>query len=132
MVCFSPPLSFPPPFVFSDFQLKDRTSSRESELEIRPAKPRPELRGPAAILFISRDTCSDSIAKLFRACFMGYRTIIARYVAKRVSHRCAFVKLSNNGGYRTIFGGVPTSLKKYRAIWGIAAIVSQYREIWGH
>ena len=45
------------------------------------------LRGPAAILFISRNTCSDSIAKLFRACFcvvshnyrairckMGYRT----------------------------------------------------------
>ena len=45
------------------------------------------LRGPAAILFISRDTCSDSIAKVFRACFhvvshnyrairckMGYRT----------------------------------------------------------
>ena len=27
--------------------------------------------GPAAILFISRDTCSDSIAKLFRACFHG-------------------------------------------------------------
>ena len=26
------------------------------------------LRGPAAILFISRDTCSDSIAKHFRAC----------------------------------------------------------------
>ena len=44
------------------------------------------LRGPAAILFISRDACSDSIAKLFRACFCGggggYRTIIARYVAK--------------------------------------------------
>ena len=37
------------------------------------------LRGPAAILFISRDTCSDSIAKLFRACFYGvshnYRAI---------------------------------------------------------
>ena len=39
------------------------------------------LRGPAAILFISRDTCSDSIAKLlkFRACFCGvshiYRAI---------------------------------------------------------
>ena len=29
------------------------------------------LRGPATILFISRDTCSDSIAKLFRACFYG-------------------------------------------------------------
>ena len=27
------------------------------------------LRGPAAILFISRDTCSDSIAKISRACF---------------------------------------------------------------
>ena len=38
-----------------------------------------KLRGPAAILFISRDTCSDSIAKLFRACFNGvshnYRAI---------------------------------------------------------
>ena len=47
----------------------------------------PGLRGPIAILFISRDTCNDSIAKLFRACFCGvggggYRTIIARYVAK--------------------------------------------------
>ena len=29
------------------------------------------LRGPAAILFISRDTCSDSIAELFGACFYG-------------------------------------------------------------
>ena len=40
------------------------------------------LRGPAAILFIKGDTCSDSIAKLFRACFVGYRTLVARYVAK--------------------------------------------------
>ena len=41
------------------------------------------LRGPAAILFISRDTCSDSIAKVFCACLLwGYRTIIARYVAE--------------------------------------------------
>ena len=41
-----------------------------------------ELRGPAAILFISRDTCSDSIAKLFRACFYGvshnYRAILCK------------------------------------------------------
>ena len=29
------------------------------------------LRGPAAILFLSRDTCGNSIAKLFRACFHG-------------------------------------------------------------
>ena len=40
------------------------------------------LRGPVAILFISRDTCSDSIAKLFRACFCGishnYRAICCK------------------------------------------------------
>ena len=30
-----------------------------------------KLRGPAAILFISRDTSSDSISKLFCACFNG-------------------------------------------------------------
>ena len=39
----------------------------------------PDLRGPAAILFISRDTCSDGIAKLSRACFYrvshNYRAI---------------------------------------------------------
>ena len=29
------------------------------------------LGGPAAILFILRDTCRDSIAKRFRACFYG-------------------------------------------------------------
>ena len=40
------------------------------------------LRGPAAILFLSRDTCSDSIANSFVLVFMGYRTIMARYVAK--------------------------------------------------
>ena len=39
------------------------------------------LRGPE-ILFISRDTCSDRIAKLVGACFHGSRTIIARYIAK--------------------------------------------------
>ena len=37
-----------------------------------------------------------------------------------------------DGGVSHHFGGVLTSLKKYRAIWGIAAIVSQYRAIWGH
>ena len=31
-----------------------------------------ELRGPAAILFISRDTCSDSIAELVRAFFLFF------------------------------------------------------------
>ena len=40
------------------------------------------LRGPVAILFISRDTCNDSIAKIFRACFCGvshnYRAICCK------------------------------------------------------
>ena len=90
------------------------------------------LRGPAAILFISRDTCSDSIAKLFRACFMGYRTIIARYVAKWGIAQMCLCESQYQGGVSHHFGGVLISLKKYRAIWGIAAIVSQYRAIWGH
>ena len=48
------------------------------------AYPRgPKLRGPAAILFISRDICGDSSAKFFRACFHGgYRTIIAQIRSK--------------------------------------------------
>ena len=40
------------------------------------------LRGPAAILFMSCDICSDSIAKLLRACCNGVSQVIARYVAK--------------------------------------------------
>ena len=53
------------------------------------------LRGPRNL--------NDSIAKRFRACFLGHRAIIARYVAKKgVSHRGACVKLSSNGGCRTV------------------------------
>ena len=65
--------------------------------------------------------------------FMGHRTInIARYVAKwAVSHRGACVKVSSEGGVSQHFGGVLTSLRKYRAMWGITAIVSQYRATWG-
>ena len=59
----------------------------------------------------------------------NYRTIRCK---NGVSHRCACVKLSTNRGLSHHFGGVQTSLTKYRAIWGIAAIVSQYRAIWGH
>ena len=92
------------------------------------------LRGPAAILFISRDTCSDSIAKLFRACFYGvshnYRAICCK-----TGYRTDVPvqnKVLRGGGVSHLFGGTLTSPKKYRAIWGIAAIVSQYRAIWGH
>ena len=45
----------------------------------------------------------------------NYRAII---VQNGVSHRCACVKLSTKGGVSHHFGGVLTSLKKYRAIWG--------------
>ena len=49
-----------------------------------------DLRGPAAILFISRDTCSDRISQnFFVLVLVGCRTSIARYVEKGVSHRCA-------------------------------------------
>ena len=57
------------------------------------------LRGPVAILFISRDTCSDSIAKLFRACFCGGIAQVSRDMLQNgVSHRRPCVKLSAKGG----------------------------------
>ena len=91
------------------------------------------LRGPAAILFISRDTCSDSIAKLFRGLFSWGIAQLSRDILQNgVSHRCACVKLSIKGRLSHHFGELLTSLKKYLAIWGIAAIVSRYRAIWGH
>ena len=65
------------------------------------------LRGPAAILSISRDTCSASIAKLFRACFYVKWDIaqLSRDTLQNgVSHRCACLKLSTKEGYRTILG----------------------------
>ena len=64
--------------------------------------------------------------------FMGYHTIIARYVAKWGIARMCLCKIKYQGGVSHHFGVVLTSLQKYRAIWGIAAIVSQYRAIWGH
>ena len=71
-----------------------------------------DLEGPVAILFISRDTCIYSIAKLFRACFCGYRTIIARYVAKwGIAQKCLY-ETKYQGGVSHHFGGVLTSLKK--------------------
>ena len=64
-----------------------------------------QLRGPVAILFISRDVCSDSIAKFFRVCFCGGIAHLSRDTLQNgVSHRCASVKLSTKGGYRTILG----------------------------
>ena len=64
--------------------------------------------------------------------FVGYRTIIARYVAKRGIAQMCLCENKYKGGISHHFGRVLTSLKKYRAIWGIATIVSQYRAIWAH
>ena len=51
--------------------------------------------------------------------FMGYRTLIARYVAKwGIAEKRGCVRLvAKGGGVSHHFGGVLTSLKKYRAIW---------------
>ena len=86
------------------------------------------------VLFISRDTCSDSIAKLFRTCFYGvshnYRAICCKMGYRTyVSVRLLSAK---GGGVSHRFGEALTSLKNYRAMWGIAAILSQYRAVWGH
>ena len=63
------------------------------------------LRGPVAILFISRDTCSDSIAKLLRALFCGGIAQLSRDMLQNgVSHRCVCAIVSTKGGYRTILG----------------------------
>ena len=64
--------------------------------------------------------------------FMGYRTIIARYVAKWGIAQMCLCESEYQGGVSHHSGEALTSLKKYRAILGIAAIVSQYRAIWGH
>ena len=65
------------------------------------------------------------------ACFYGDITQLSHNVLQNgVSHRCVCVKLRTKGGVSHHFGGAPSSLKKYRAIWGIAAIVSQHRAIW--
>ena len=68
---------------------------------------------------------------IFVLVFMGYRTIIARYVAKWGIAQMCLCKSKYQGGVSHHFGGLVNSLKNYRAIWGIAAIVSQYRAIWG-
>ena len=63
-------------------------------------------------LISQQRTCSDSIAKLFRACFfMGYRTIIARYVAKWGIARMCPCKIRYQWGVSHHFGGVLASLK---------------------
>ena len=63
---------------------------------------------------------------------MGYRTIIARYVAKWGIARMCLCATEYQEGVSHHFWELPSSLTKCRGIWGIAAIVSQYCAIWGH
>ena len=77
------------------------------------------FRACSAILFISRDAVSDSIAKLFRACFYGeshnYRVI---FVARWGIAQMCLCETQYQGGVSHHFGGLLTSLQRYRAIWG--------------
>ena len=63
-------------------------------------------------------------------CLWGVAQLWCDLLQHEVSNRCACVKVSAKRVWYH-FGGL-TSLKRYRAIWGIAAIVSQYRTAWGH
>ena len=64
-----------------------------------------ELRGPVAILFISRDTLSDSIAKRFRACF-PWVSHMYREICCKTGYRTdmSVVKEGTKEGYRTLLG----------------------------
>ena len=64
--------------------------------------------------------------------FVGYRKVIARYVAKWGIAQMCLCETKYQGRASRHFGDLLVSLKKYRAIWGIAAILSHYRAIWGH
>ena len=74
--------SSPPSGTLLDFLLWDRHSLLEFLW----------LGDPAATLFITRDTCSDSIA------------LKSNTLQNGVSHRCACAKLSTKRGYCTILG----------------------------
>ena len=70
------------------------------------------LRGPIAILFISRDTFSDSIAKRFRVCFPG------------VSHEYRAIRCKM--GYRTdMFVQKKAPSGGIAPCWGIAGMAEK-------
>ena len=73
------PLISPHTLPSASREIPSRSSQKTSKGSTAHTHPTGPLRGPAAILFISRDPCSDSIAKLFCACFYGvshnYRAI---------------------------------------------------------
>ena len=56
------------------------------------------------ILFISRDACRIVSQNSSMLVFVGYRAIIARYVAKWGIAQMCPCKTKYQGGYRTILG----------------------------
>ena len=101
----------------------------------RAISPSGKLRGPATILFISHDACGNMCRKtIWRLFLWGIAQLLRDALQNGVSHRCACVKLSTKGGIAQIWGAVANlaSPNKYRAIRGIAPLVSQYRAIRGH
>ena len=76
------------------------TSSRESNTGSLEAQQRYFSYRAILVVIVSQNS--------FVLVFMGYRTIIARYVANGVSHRCSCVKLSTKGGVSHHFGGLLT------------------------
>ena len=67
------------------------------------------------MLFISRDAYSDSIAKQFGACFF--------FCGISHNYPTMCCKVGYTQGIAPLFGELLRSLKKYRAMWGMAAIV---------
>ena len=72
-------------------------------------------RGPATILFISCHTCSDRIAKLFRACFYergnwgwSHNCRATSCIFNGVSYRRACVRLSARG----VAGNLPLKVSR--------------------
>ena len=68
----------------------------------------------------------------FAFVFMGYRTLVAQYVAKWGIAQMCLCETKYERGVSHHFGGVLTSFKRYRATWSIAAIAAQNCTMWGH
>ena len=81
----------------------------------------------------SRESCESIPNRANHATkFVLVVMVLHNYCVKCCKWGIAFVKLCAEERLSHHFGGVLTSLKIYRATWGISAILQQYRAIWGH
>ena len=99
-----------------------------------PEGPGDSCKGWAGLQYFSYRAILSAIVSQndFVLVFLGYRTSIARYVAKWGIALICLCKKRHQAGVSHPVGGLLGWLRKYRAIGGIAAILSQYRAIWGH